>query len=140
MRIGKEAKQSMGYDGTDPNRLVSIADEFDYDRYSRQEFEELRNVFRENTSYVYKMHEEVMELLKPRPGSRTAVDLEGSIETFSVNRQIIEEQFENIEREYDRRQREEEEKEEEERYRRLQREEEEAERREEERRKLYSEN
>lgn len=129
----------MGAEVVSTNRLMSIAEEFDYDRYSRREFEEMRDIFRENTDNVYRMHEEVMELLKPRPGSRTAAELEGSIEMFSANRQIIEEQFEDIEREYDRRQHEEEERAEEERYRQLRREEEEAERREEERRRMYGE-
>ena len=116
----------MGIDMTDPKRLMSLADEYDYDRYTRQEFEEMRDIFRENTEYVYRMHEEVMELLKPRPGSRTA------------DRRIIEEQFEDIERGYERRQREEEDREEEERRMRLMREEEDAERREEEMRRTYA--
>ena len=103
----------MGIDMTDPKRLMSLADEYDYDRYTRQEFEEMRDVFRENTESVYQMHEEVMELLKPRPGSRTAAELEENIEMFSANRRIIEEQFEDIERGYERRQREQEDREEE---------------------------
>ena len=128
----------MGIDMTDPKRLMSLADEYDYDRYTRREFEEMRDIFRENTEYVYRMHEEVMELLKPRPGSRTAAELEENIETFSANRRIIEEQFEDIERGYERRQREEEDREEEERRMRLMREEEDAERREEEMRRTYA--
>lgn len=119
----------METDMTNPKRLMSLADEFDYERYTRQDFEEMRELFRENTECVYRMHDEILELLKPRPGSRTAAELADGIEAFSTNRQIIEEQFEEIEHRYERRLREKEDREEEERRIRLLREEE-AERRE----------